>query len=313
MNINHNIRVLKDATKWFLKNLKYRLKLRPGRAAQNDVLFFVFEPGVKHPGLADRFKAAVALYNHCKKCGYQFKMYYETPFRLADYMAPKQDWEFKLEDLEYSLQDTKIITEQNLWPLPTLKKGKQYHVYAYAGNSLPRVFEDTGYKWSELFQELFEPSALLQKAFNALQMPPAGTYISVHLRFVNALETFENGFFDNRLKTQAERDLLVKRCHKGLIELQEQNPYTDIFVFSDSKVFLDSLEGLPVRVLSHDSIGHVSEGANEAAQLKSFLDLYAISRSKEVWRFLAPELYNWSCYAMVAAYMEDVPFKEKQV
>lgn len=304
---------MKDLTKWFLINLKYRLKLRPGRAARKNVLYFVFEPGVKHPGLADRFKAAVALYNHCKKCGYQFKMYFETPFRLADYMAPKQDWEFKLEELEYSLQDTKIITEQNLWPLPMLKAGKQYHVYAYAGNGLPHKFEDTGYTWSELFKELFKPSPLLQKAFDALQMPPAGTYISVHLRFVNALEQFENGFYKNHLNTQAERDNLVKRCQKGIMELHEQNPGTDIFVFSDSKVFLDSLEGMPVRVLPHSNIGHVSEGANEDAQLKSFLDLYALSRSKEIWRFLAPELYNWSYYAMVAAYMEDIPFKERQV
>lgn len=311
--IKFRIDQLKGIIKNFLINSRYHMKLRMKRARHKDILYFVFEPNVKHPGLADRLKATVALYNHCKKYGFQFKMYFETPFRLAEYLAPNCDWEASLNDLEYSLVDTKIFTEQDMHPLPPLTAGKQYHVYTYSGNRQPRVFEDTGYRWNELFHELFKPSLLLQEALEELHMPPVGTYISVHIRFVNALEQFENSFYKNQLKTQEERDNLVRRCQHGIMSLHEENPDLDIFVFSDSKVFLDSLENLPVRVLAHDNIGHVSEGAGKAVQLKSFLDLYAMSCSKEVWRFRAPELYNWSGYAMTAAWIGDIPFKEKHV
>lgn len=302
----------KNLVKFFLKNLKYRMKCRLRDAKRRDTLFFVFEQGIKHPGLADRLKAAVSLYNLCKKSGYQFKMYFETPFRLSDYLEPVMKWEARIEELEYSLMDTRFINEQNRKPIRHLTPGKQYHCYCYAGNDMPRIFKDTGYKWCDLFHELFRPSKELERAYKDLKLPPL-SYISVHLRFVNALERFENTFFDNHLETQEERDNLIARCKKGIRELQEENPDTDIYVFSDSKVFLDSLGDMTVKVLAHNDVGHVSEGISQAAQLKAFLDLYVMSRSAKVYRIEAPELYNWSEYAKLAAMIGDIPFITKKI
>ena len=97
------------------------------------------------------------------------------------------------------------------------------------------------------------------------------------------------------------------------MQVISENNGKDVYVFSDSKVFLDSLKDLPVKVLPHDSIGHVSEGVKEDATYKSFLDLYVMSKGRGVYRFCAPELYSISHYALLAATIGDLPFKDINV
>lgn len=298
--------------KFFLRNLRYRMRLRPVKARERDVLYFVFEPGMKHAGLADRFKAIIALYNLCKRNGYRFKMYWQTPFALTDYLVPQTDWPMRLEELEYSLRDTCFINEQNWHPMPQLKPGRQYHCYNYVGNLQPRVFADTGLRWCDLFHDLFAPGPRLEQAYHALGIPPR-SYVSIHIRFVNALEQFEHSFWNNHLDTQEERDALIARCKRGIRGICNEHVGTPIYVFSDSGIFLRSISDLPVRTLPHGDIGHVSEGVGAAAQLKAFLDLYVISQSKAVYRLVAPELYNWSGYALTAATIGDIPFHDRKV
>lgn len=296
--------------KW--RNLTYYCKCRPGRAERRNVLVFLFEPGRKHPGIADRLKAIVSNYNLAKQNGYDFRLCFETPFRLADYLKPKYDWTFRQQDMEYSMADTRIVDEAYREVPKRLSPGKQYHSYNYEGHHMPRVFPVTGYRWCDLFHELFEPSDRLEKAYRALHIQ-AKTYVSVHLRFVNALEDFENTFFYNHLATQAERNALIVRCKEAIGKVMKQHPGLDVYVFSDSKVFLDSLQDMPVKVLAHDHIGHVSEGADADATLKSFLDLYVMSKGTMVYRACAPELYSISHYALLAATIGDIPMENLNV
>ena len=107
----------------------------------------VFEPFRGHPGLADRLKAIINTYNLAKSNNYDFKIYFTTPFKLSDYLTPRKDWECSLEELEYSLQDTKFFREISWRECTTLKPNKQYHCYYYCGNTMPRVLPHSGYKW----------------------------------------------------------------------------------------------------------------------------------------------------------------------
>ena len=86
-----------------------------------------------------------------------------------------------------------------------------------------------------------------------------------------------------------------------------------MLVFSDSKRFLDSLDDMPVEVLDHNNVGHVSYDGNDDASLKTFLDLYMIARAKKVYRIDAPELYAWSGFACVAAMIGGIEFLTKKV
>ena len=310
--MNSTLVYLKYDIKHLLHNCRYYWKLRFGRVKKRNVLYFVFDPSIEHPGVADRLKAIIALYNTAKKNGYKFKFYYKDPFSLSDYLAPKTDWMMEWNDLEYSILDTKIINECNWRAIKPFKKNKQYHCYCYAGNDIPWQFNDTGYKWSDLFNELFVPSDRLEKAYQQLGIK-GQKYISVHLRFVNALEQFENSFFNNHLDTEDERQALIKKCKDGIRGIIDENPALPVFVFSDSKAFLDSLSDLPVRVLDHDSIAHVSFVQDKDAQLKTFLDLYVMSKSQAIYRIKAKELYNWSCFALLASRMGNVKFVDRDL
>lgn len=297
----------------FVKNTIIRLKYRPIKVKKKNIYYCIFQPGKKHTGIADRLKTVILQYDLAKASGYDFKLFWENPFKLSDYFVPKKEWTCSLNDLEYSLFDTKIISEVITWRKQSLlKPNKQYHCYRYAGGVQPSVLPHTGQRWGELFAELFEPSERLLNAYFALNVKEK-SYVSVHFRFVNALEKFEHTYFDNHLETQEEKDALVARCKNAVMEVQKEYLNQDVYVFSDSKVFLDSLSDMSVKVLDSSNIGHVSENKSDDINLKSFLDMYFMSKSSAVYRMQAPEIYSYSGYAMLAANMGNIPFYNKKV
>lgn len=303
---------IKYELKYFIHNCQYLTKFRFRKAKKRNILYFIFEENGHHPGLADRIKAIISLYNVAKGNRYQFKVFFETPFVLADYLHPRIDWVAHMGDLEYSLFDTKIINETNWNPIRHLTPNKQYHCYCYAGNDIPWEFKDTHYKWHVLFQELFAPSKKLLKAYKELGILQE-TYVSVHLRFVNALEKFESTFFDNSIEDPLDKDKLIQKCKKAIKDICDENPRYKVCVFSDSKTFLDELDDMPVKVLNSNNIGHTSSNTSPDVQLKTFLDLFIMSKSKTIYRIRAKELYNVSCFALLAARIGNVPFVNKDI
>ena len=302
------------------RNMPYLRKLRISGGHDRDMFYFVIAPGIKHPGLADRMKAIVNCYNIAKMNGYQFKIVFKIPFRLEDYLVPNEvKWKAEFADLRYSLGGTRFFNElyflsEDSWKGRThLAKGKEYHCYNYVGNRQPRMFPESGYEWSKLYHELFRPSPSLQAAIDACGYEEK-SYVAVHLRFVNALENFEEvTCWDNALHTEEEKVNLINRCKQGLLRIKEANGGCRVLVFSDSKRFLDTLGDIPVEVLDHDNVGHVSYGADDDATLKTFVDLYMIARAKKVYRIDAPELYAWSGFAVTAAMIGRVDFVTEKV
>lgn len=251
------------------RNVPYILRLRLCSAYKKNTFCFVIDPNIKHPGLADRMKAMIDCYNIAKLNGYDFRIVFKAPFRLEDYLQPNAvDWVAEYTDLNYSLIGTRFFNELNFlkedsWKGRTkLSKNKEYHCYSYVGNRQPKVFPESGYEWSKLYAELFRPSDRLQAAIDQCGYDER-SYVAVHLRFVNALENFEKvTCWDNALRTEEEKVALINHCKQGLLKIKEENAGCRILVFSDSKRFLDSLEDIPVEVLDHDNVGHVSYDGN---------------------------------------------------
>ncbi len=92
-----------------------------------------------------------------------------------------------------------------------------------------------------------------------------------------------------------------------------ENPKTPVYIFSDSKVFLDSLNDLDVIVLNHDSLAHSGNDTNVDGQMKTFIDLLVMSHADKIYRIRAKELYNLSCFALLAARMGDVIFIDRDL
>lgn len=84
-------------------------------------------------------------------------------------------------------------------------------------------------------------------------------------------------------------------------------------MFSDSKVFMNSIQDLPVRTLDSSSIGHISFTNSDDSIVKAFLDMFMISKASKVYVVHAPELYNNSCYALVGARIGNVDFEVLEV
>ena len=141
--------------KMFIKNCRHYKKMRFRHAKTINTFYMVFEPWRGHPGLADRMKAILSTYNLAKSSGYNYKLFFETPFKLSEYLTPKKNLIATLDELEYSIFDTKLFNERSYRVPKKLKPNKQYHCYQYSGNLMPRIFPDSGEKWCNLFQELF--------------------------------------------------------------------------------------------------------------------------------------------------------------
>lgn len=92
-----------------------------------------------------------------------------------------------------------------------------------------------------------------------------------------------------------------------------ENEGKEVYVFSDSKRFLDSIDDISVKILGSENIGHVSENSNKEVQLKAFVDLFVMSKSSAVYRMQAPELFSYSGYSLLAANIGDIPFYNKKV
>ena len=84
-------------------------------------------------------------------------------------------------------------------------------------------------------------------------------------------------------------------------------------MFSDSKVFLNSVSDLPIHTLDSSAIQHASDTKGGDSTLKTFLDLYVMSQSQAIYRFCAPEIYSISHYALLAATIGDIPFYDLDI
>jgi hypothetical protein len=295
----HKIAELKKTIQGMFFHLRFLYRFRPTHAKRVNTFYFVFDPNFKHPGLADRLKAIIYCYYIAKQSGYEFKIVYSTPYKLSEYLTNnKICWEANEEDLEYSITDTRffIYTARRTGIDYKLPKGYQYHCYCYKGDDL---FYQTGHSYGvhfeELYKELFHPSQYLQNAIDAIGLSPK-TYNSVHIRFVNALDSFEQSKYPT-LSEERQKDL-IKRCHTALLAIAK-NSQLPVYVFSDSKRFLDSLTGLPVYSIDNSSIAHISHTANKQTILKTFVDWYLLANSHNVYRLLSEETYktNFSVYA----------------
>lgn len=298
--------------KFLKQNCTYLTKFRLNNNYSGGAFVFVIDPKFKHPGMADRLKAIIACYNLAKKNGYSFYIVYKHPFNLEKYLLPnKVKWVKEFDELNYSIGHTVFYNETSWHVDKPLKKGKEYHCYNYTGDMLPKVFGDTGEQWASLFDELFVPNDEIKK--NICQTGfTEKSYVAVHFRFVNALENFEGNYY-NALSTQEEKDALIRRCKTGLMDIKKKNPNQEILVFSDSKVFLNSIQDLPVCTLDSSSIGHISFTNSDSSVVKTFLDMFMISRASKVYVVHAPELYNRSCFALVGARIGNADFDVLEV
>jgi hypothetical protein len=280
--------------------------LKKDREVNGNTLYFIIDPEIVHPGLSDRYKAIVGCYYIAKINGFDFRIIFETPFHLNDYLDINAvDWVAATDDLSYSLKNSRVIPYNGGGRIPRLKKSvKQYHVYSYIGYDILETNDIPDYKieWGRLYNSLFKPKDFTVQSMKETGFEKNG-YIAVHLRFVNALEHFEENHFN--LIPPAKQEELIRRCLAGIRTVMNDNEGTPVIVFSDSRVFLNRAKELPVHVLEGRT-GHISFCNEKDVTAKTFLDFHMISQARKVYVIQAPEMYAtvYSYYAALAGYKD---------
>lgn len=289
---------------YYLK--KYNLNT-PKRNTDPLVIFIV-DPKKKHPGLMDLLKVIISIFYIAKINGFNFKIHFHSPFELNKFLNFNQvDWTCKDEDILYSLKKSRILNyygNNHLYQLN--KKIVQYHVYNYEGKNLLQQLEIEHWEkiWVDCFNELFKPSNLLEQNLS-LQGYQRGKYIAVHFRFVNSIEHLENGY--NKTLEGEELKIFINDCINQLYSIQMKNENIPLLVFSDTNRFLkiakekgfNSLEG---------EVKHISYTNDYDKIMKTFIDLFMMSRASKIYRMQNKHLYPsvFSYYASIIGQNEFI-------
>ena len=176
-------------------------------------LYFILDPRQRHPGFADRLKVFCCLGHIAQVNGLDFRLVLDDSFPLQRYLEPASadvDWRGTVDQLSHCRSEVRLIAYNGgHHHLPRLKADvAQYHIYNYIGLDILRrtVGEDHWREaWSQSFLRLFRPTAYLERLIARYQ--PQGEYTAVHIRFVNALDKLEEGYY-NALVADAQQRLI---------------------------------------------------------------------------------------------------------
>lgn len=280
---------------WGLRSIRVLPRFSIKRARKINVLYLFFDPRLPHPGLADRIKTIVSCYFIAKTNNYDFKIIFQRPFKLSDYLIPNIiDWEATEDDIEYSLVDTKIFNYNG--KLVKFKPNKVYLCFNYADAKLQIVHNDESI-WRGLFRELFLYSPKIENQLKEIASPLM-PYVAVHLRFVNALGKTEKGKSELKLPHQNN---LIDKCKNAIRQIcEDSDGKYQVIVFSDTSYFLRKIRDLPIVLLDLENICHIGYTNDSNAILKTFVDFCVMSRAEKVYRILAPEMFK-SGFSYIAA------------
>lgn len=252
--------------------------------------------------MTDRFNVIVSLYHIAKKNDFRFKVVFEVPFKLSDYLVPNTtDWLASKSDIAFSYKTTKMLIYDDPKEDVVLKKSiRQYVVNSYTNiNVISRIYSHSWrVMWGQYFNELFKPTTELLYEIENCGFSEK-SYISVHMRFVNALENFEESSIYKLLTSEDQLDL-IRVCLKSLDEIRRSNRLP-VIVFSDSNRFLQIVKDNGFLTIGGGKVQHISHNANQDAVLKTFLDFFMISRSQKVYGVIYPNMYKSTFPSYAAA------------
>lgn len=298
---------------WLIRNILYRIRnfsIEPSTIGKRTLVFYM-DPKRKYPGLVDLLKAIIGCYYIAKENGYHFKLFFESPFLLRRFLSPSpagNNWVMSSEErnnVENLNAYVRLINYYGIGDVPKLTKDR-YQVRNFIGwNILQRnKMPDWKERWHKLYHELFQPSDLLLESLEKLYIKE-NEYIAVHVRFVNALEFAEKDYPQKPLDN-CGKERLINACIKKILMLETTTRHKAI-VFSDSNLFLDRCRRYGFMVLK-GQVGHTTYDQSDETILKTFLDLYSIAMSKEVFSLRGENLYA-SAFPLYASIIGGKDFK----
>lgn len=314
--------ITKFDKKSILKNLKllykylkilfiYKNRLSFKRAKHKEVII-VFDGNFGHGGLVDRLKGIVSFYAISKEINANFKIYFKHPFQLDNFLEPNQyNWLATESDLKFNPLQTKFLFLMDNFSFnwnKVIKQSNKQKFIVYANvDYLNKIYtnldsETLKAKWSQLFQELFKKSNVLQKELDKLNLPT--NYTAIHTRFTSLLGDFNDTSV--RSVSQNRKNEILELLNN---EIEKTDKESTKIVFSDSIIFLTFIkENSDVIVLEgNPSHVDVKNSGSDDENLKTFVDFFVISQAKRIYLLRTEEMYN-SAFSKYASYINDREF-----
>lgn len=279
----------------------------------------IYDGLTKNGGLADRLRGIVSIYELCKKMGIDFKLIFNSPFNLSNFLMPnKVNWEIQDTELNYNTSITDICyivtllgteyeaNKQKLWfKKEFCKKYQEYHIrtnaqFSYYGN------------FSCLFNELFKFSPRLKSSIDKQKAILGNNYISTSFRFMNLLDDFNEISGVDTILSNAEKKTLITKSIEQLEFLHNKYSSKRILVNSDSTTFLEIAAKLNYVYVIPGNITHI-DGINCSdeykAYEKTFLDFFMIANAERIYLLRTGQMYD-SGYPFAASKIYNKPFEK---
>lgn len=269
-------------------------------------IIFNVDGKTAHGGLSDRLRGAFATYHYAKSNNLGFRILWNSPFNLSDYLEPNSvDWEISSDEKSKNLSECAFRffnsycyidnDEKSFFKLlKTPNYKKEIHVYCNT-----TIREDL---YAVYFKELFRPSALLRKALDE-QLKGIKEYVSVSFRFIGLLGDFKDQDSNRKeLSSEKEKNDYIERSLYALTVIHQKFPGKAILVTSDSKIFLERAIALPFVYVVPGDIGHLDTTvASTDTDLKTFLDFMMIVNAEQSFCYTTGRMYGATRFAKTAS------------
>lgn len=292
----------------------YRLSLAlPGKEGE---YVFMADGRVPHGGMFDRLKGLISVYAVSKVHNKKFRINFTSPFSLEKYLEPNQyNWRLKNNEIhdEFPKARPLFLYGECYAPSRLMKKRNcQAHFY-YGYDSLKDINAKFGteYKWTELYHELFRPTAYLQQYIDKYKNEIGQNYIAVHTRFLNLLGDKMETDINPTLPTEKRATLMAKIAGKidGIIAMASN--IDRVLVASDSTVFIEYMQKINKNVyVIPGTIKHIDTAAStdDGDVIKMFLDYYMLAGAKKVYNIVAEGMWP-SAFPEYAAKIGNTEFE----
>ncbi len=253
-----------------------------------------------NPGLCDKLRGALSLFEMCQETDMNFKINWIFPFELTDYLLPNEyDWFIPCSEINYSSDSRPIVIDYAPYLLMqqqidrlTFRKRilksdyKQLHVYS--NTILGRKH------FRANFSKLFKASPKLSEALIPHKKALVDNYISFSFRFMELLGDFKDQEGISTTLPKAQQTELMQRCAEKLLEVLNNHPAgTKAFVASDSASFLDYICSKDDRIyIVPGEIVHIRYKGSDEAYMKTFVDLFLLKDASTQYLLRTGSMYN---------------------
>lgn len=265
---------------------------------------------VKHGGLCDRFKGIISFYNYCRYVGKPFRIKYNYPFELSEFLEPNQyDWRISDRDISDSIWHVRPIyaRKEKGERLLKLNTNKQMRYYGNRDIGETILFSPFNDDWGDTFNYLFRPTQKLQKQLDIHKNAINGDYVAAVFRFQNLLGDFQEYHYKTITNPDYQQRLIAANIDE-LKKIHEENPDMKVLVTSDSSSFLEAASELNYVYAIKGKQSHIdTKNAIQSNAIKPFIDFYMIAAAKKVYGVSIDDMYN-SDFPVRAAMVGHIPF-----